>query len=118
MQLKAFKRKFGRDPRPGEPVFFDPDEDTPTEMTEERLNRDMLEMMEETGFPPEFIYAFKKTGLLISEENKDHVPKADLDAWEAAIDYFDEIERKREKNSHGKNGEPKGSETQHQVYKT
>lgn len=49
--------------------------------------------MEETGFPLKFIYAFKKTGLLISEENKELVSKADLDAWKAAIDEFEELDR-------------------------
>jgi hypothetical protein len=28
-QRKAFRKKFGRDPGPGDPMFFDPDEDTP-----------------------------------------------------------------------------------------
>ena len=28
-QLRAFKKKFGREPGPNDPVFFDPDADTP-----------------------------------------------------------------------------------------
>jgi hypothetical protein len=29
-QRKAFVEKFGREPGPGDPVFFDPDKDVPT----------------------------------------------------------------------------------------
>ena len=36
----AFRKKFGRDPGPGDPVFFDPDADTPTAITPERMERD------------------------------------------------------------------------------
>jgi len=36
MQHQLFKDKFGRDPRPDEPVFFNPDADVPEPMTAER----------------------------------------------------------------------------------
>ena len=36
-QLEAFRRKFGREPGADDPVFFDPDEDYPTPLTEEKL---------------------------------------------------------------------------------
>jgi len=29
-RLKQFREKFGRDPGPGDPVFFDPSKDEPT----------------------------------------------------------------------------------------
>jgi hypothetical protein len=29
-QLVRFRQKFGRDPGPDDPVFFDPEKDTPT----------------------------------------------------------------------------------------
>ena len=43
-QLAAFRKKFGRNPLPGEPVFFDPNEDVPTPLTEEkrRYSADVL----------------------------------------------------------------------------
>ena len=29
-QFRLFREKFGRDPKPDEPIFFDPDQDQPT----------------------------------------------------------------------------------------
>jgi hypothetical protein len=31
-QLKRFKEKFGREPGPGDPVFIDPNADTPKQL--------------------------------------------------------------------------------------
>ncbi len=67
-QLKAFRKKFGRDPLPGEAVFFDPDESVPTPLTEEALREATLEML--SDLPPQFAYAYAKTGLLILLEEQ------------------------------------------------
>jgi hypothetical protein len=40
-QLEAFREKFGRDPLPHEPVFFDPDGDDPVPLTEEKMMQDL-----------------------------------------------------------------------------
>ena len=37
LQVAAFRKKFGRDPLPNEPVFFDPDADVLTPMNEEKM---------------------------------------------------------------------------------
>ena len=58
-QLKDFRKKFGRDPLP---VFFDPDQDVPTEMSEEKVREDMLKVL--AGGLRQFAYAYAKTGLL------------------------------------------------------
>lgn len=36
-QRRAFVDKFGREPGPSDPVFFDPSFDTPVPLTEDRL---------------------------------------------------------------------------------
>jgi hypothetical protein len=36
-QRRAFMEKFGREPGPSDPVFFDPDFDVPTPLTEAKL---------------------------------------------------------------------------------
>jgi hypothetical protein len=36
-QREAFIKKFGREPGPGDPVFFDPDADTPTQISWDRM---------------------------------------------------------------------------------
>ena len=63
LQVAAFRKKFGRDPLPNEPVFFDPDADVPTPMNEEK----MIGAFNTAGLPPEFAYAYKKTGLILME---------------------------------------------------
>jgi hypothetical protein len=40
-QREAFRKKFGRDPGPEDPVFFDPDAGTPQEISEENYNREL-----------------------------------------------------------------------------
>jgi len=53
MQLERFREKFGRDPGPEDPVFFDPDADEPRPLPESKL-ADMAAMMGEMGFDEEF----------------------------------------------------------------
>jgi SEC-C motif len=52
-QRKNFRRKFGRDPGPGDPIFFNPDADEPEPMTEEQMNN-ISAVMEEFGFDEEY----------------------------------------------------------------
>ena len=86
-QLRAFRRKFGRDPLPGEPVFFDPDQDVPTEISEAKLREDTLKVLAEG--PPQFAYAYAKTGLLLLlEEQAEHYPPDAVAEWKAAIDEY------------------------------
>lgn len=63
-QQQRFKEKFG--PGPGDPVFFDPDADTPQEMDAEKLDNVLIEAMVKADMDPSYIYAFKKTGLLVT----------------------------------------------------
>lgn len=83
--LERFREKHGRDPRPDERLF----PEIPEGIEGERLvERKMIEAMEAVGLAPEFVYAFKKTGLLVTEANRDRFSEADLVEWEAAIDEF------------------------------
>jgi hypothetical protein len=45
--------------------------------------------MEQAGVAPQVIYAFRKTGRIITEENANFVPAAALEAWQHAIDEYD-----------------------------
>lgn len=51
-QLQAFHEKFGRGPGPNDPVFFDPDYDTPTPWTEEKLTAEITEAARKAGVNP------------------------------------------------------------------
>ena len=88
-QREAFKAKFGRDPGPNDPVFFDPSKDTPTPID---MEADVLAAMSAANLPPEFAYAYKKTGLLGLLEDKSRWPADRVREWNAAIDEYRAIE--------------------------
>ena len=48
-QLKLFKEKFGREPGPKDPIFFDPDCDVPTPLSEAKLKRGLIEAARKAG---------------------------------------------------------------------
>lgn len=56
--------------------------------TQEEFHAQTAEAMRQAGMRPEFIYAFEKTGRLISEENRHLVDEKDLREWEDAIAEF------------------------------
>jgi hypothetical protein len=58
-QRKAFIEKFGREPGPGDPVFFDPDKDVPTPIGAERMSADLEKALRDSGIDPEKAEAFR-----------------------------------------------------------
>ena len=61
-QFQRFREKFGKDPGPHDPVFFDPDANTPQELDWDRVDFDIVDAMVKAGIEPEKIYAYRKTG--------------------------------------------------------
>jgi hypothetical protein len=94
-QREHFRQKFGRDWKDGDPIFFDPDADTPTPMSIVKMEAETLDALHKAGAPPQIAYAYKKTGMLVMESSKDHIPKDRLKEWNAAIDEYFLIERAR-----------------------
>ncbi len=95
-QLKAFRKKFGRGPLPGEPVFFDPDQDVPAEMTEAQVREDMLKVL--AAGPPQFAYAYAKTGLLMMDGMEEYYDPANVAEYKAAIDEYFRLESEGEEH--------------------
>jgi TRAP-type C4-dicarboxylate transport system substrate-binding protein len=93
MQQQLFKEKFGRDPGPGDPVFFDPDEEVPKAFNSEKLDQAVIEALVKSGMDPSYIYAYNKTGLLVTTQNWDKLSPEDQAEWNAAIN---EAENNRE----------------------
>ena len=90
-QLERFRAKFGSEPKPGEPLFFDPDHPTPRRFQVEPMEAGMVATMREANMPPQFIHAFERTGRLVAESNKHLLSKEDLAEWDDAIDeYFEQ----------------------------
>jgi hypothetical protein len=84
-QMQFFRDKFGREPGPDDPLFFDPDADIPQLMTDEKIRKGIIDAMVAAGLDPSFIYAYQKTGLLPTEDNWDSLSPKDQAEWRAAI---------------------------------
>ena len=77
-QKRKFTEKFGREPAPGDNLFFDM---PPVEHAEHFI----VEGMKKAGMDPAIIYAFEKTGLLVTEANEHLISDMDRAEWEAAV---------------------------------
>jgi integrase len=91
-QIEAFRQKFGREMGPNDPLFFDPDAETPLPISEEQITRDVTEAMHLAGIDERRIYAYRKTGMLISETNLPQWSAKDLAEYQAALDAFDSLQ--------------------------
>lgn len=85
-QRQLFLEKFGREPGPDDPLFFDPDADTPQPINEEKLRSEIVEALSEAGIDPVLVYAYHKTGLLVSEDNVHLLSAEDLEEWRQAVE--------------------------------
>jgi hypothetical protein len=81
-QRQKFIDKYGREPGPDDPVFFDA---PPLEHVEHQ----MVQAMKAAGLDPAYVYAFEKTGLLVTEQNQHLITERDLDAWDAAVREYE-----------------------------
>lgn len=90
-QLAAFRSKFGRDPLPHEPLFFDPDKDVPTALSIDDPADQVLEAMRLAGIAPQFIYAYDKTGLILTQDDRDTYPEEIQREYQSAIDEYFEL---------------------------
>jgi hypothetical protein len=82
----AFIAKFGREPGDWDPVFFDLTKDEPTPIAD--FEQEFLEIMHKTNAPPQFIYAYKKTGLMGFDPDKSRWPADRIEEWDQAIDEY------------------------------
>lgn len=48
-QARCFREKFGRDPRPEDPIFFDPDANEPRPRELDTVAREMTEGLRQVG---------------------------------------------------------------------
>jgi hypothetical protein len=88
-QREAFKKKFGREPRPEDPIIYDEDCDEPTPLSEEKIHEVMINALVAAGARPEIVYACRKTGRLVTESNQHLLTRAELQEWiDAAEEYL------------------------------
>ena len=87
---QAFIDKHGREPEPDELLF--------TDLPHlEYLEAMLVGNMRATGLDPAFVYAFEKTGLLVSEENQHLIPQKELKEWKSAVEEYRRKHSKRQK---------------------
>lgn len=82
VQRQKFIDRFGREPGPDDPIFFD----LPHPEHVEHL---MAVDMRAAGIDPAIIYAFERAGRLLTEQNQHLIPEKDLAAWDAAIREYE-----------------------------
>jgi hypothetical protein len=92
-QIEAFVEKFGREPGPEDPLFFDPDSDTPRPVDHDKLRDATVQAMVAAGIDPRLIYAFTRTGLLVTEENLERLDARARREWQAALEEYDRLQR-------------------------
>ncbi len=104
-QLDAFRKKFGREPGPNDPVFFDPAADEPRPLSDEQIDTmgdDLAQMMKDNGAPPEFVHAYMLTTRIVTDHNRQYLSDEDIQEWnEAVAAYFLRDELAEQAASHG-----------------
>jgi hypothetical protein len=106
-QVGRFREKFGRDPGPDEPIFFDPDADEPRPLDLDTVTREMTEGLRkagtEVGVGPALIEAWCELGYVVTEDNRHLFSVGDIAAWDEAVrrhagdlDEDDDLDSKEE----------------------
>jgi hypothetical protein len=98
-RITAFRAKFGRDPGPDDPLFFDPNADEPAPLSEDTLNTaidGMIANADQAGLDPAYLKAWRELGYLITDENQHLFSAAEvlafLDTWERYQDDGDDVD--------------------------
>lgn len=87
-QKQRFRQKFGRDPKPEDPVFWDENADEPMPISEEEIGRILLKALITAGSPLELVYAFQKTGRLVTESNMHLLSENEIQEWTDAVEEY------------------------------
>jgi hypothetical protein len=82
-QREKFIAKFGREPGPDDPIFFDLDED--------KLREDTADAMRAAGISPALIYAYEETGLIVTQENRRLIPNVELREFDDKVREYYEL---------------------------
>lgn len=83
-QREKFVAKFGREPGPDDPIFFDLDED--------KVRKDTADAMRAAGISPALIYAYEETGLIVTQENRRLIPDVELREFDAKVREYHDLQ--------------------------
>jgi hypothetical protein len=85
-QKRKFVEKFGREPGPNDPVFFDAPSSS-------EFFKGLKEAAKKVGISPALVYATEKTGRMVTESNVEFLTDAEIEEWNDAIDEFEAIQK-------------------------
>lgn len=85
-QQELFVEKFGREPGPDDPVFFDPTKDEPTEMDPEAAFPEIRAAAVKAGVDPAFIDAWAEVGYIVTDANQHLFSAHEVEAYEDAVE--------------------------------
>jgi hypothetical protein len=88
---KLFVEKFGREPGPDDPLFFDPDAETPIPLAASKLRAQMVITMMRAGTPEHLIYAYLRTGRLLTTKTYRKAPAEIRAEWDFAVEEYDRM---------------------------
>jgi hypothetical protein len=89
-ELRArFEQKLGRAPRPGDAWFFDAEADAAAPIDQHRFDAALIAAMEEAGVNPALVHAYRRTGMLITEQNVAGRSLDELRRWQVALEEFE-----------------------------
>jgi hypothetical protein len=93
-QKRLFREKFGREPGPDDPLFFNPESAVPEFLSVESQEETWSALVQaagESGMDPALVYAINKTGRIVTEQNMKFLTDADLQEWNDAVDEYHQM---------------------------
>jgi hypothetical protein len=88
-QAERFREKFGRDPGPEDPIFFDPDADEPRPFDLDIATREMAEELRHAGIAagidPSLIEAWCELGYVVTEDTRHLFSASDIAVWNETV---------------------------------
>jgi len=85
---RLFREKFGREPGPEDPLFFNLVSSVPEFLNAESQDetwRALVQAAGESGMDPALVYAMNKTGRIVTEHNMRFLTDSDIQEWNDAV---------------------------------
>ena len=93
-QNRLFREKFGREPGPEDPLFFDPVSSVPESLSVESQEdtwRALVHAAGASGIEQALVYAMNKTGRIVTEQNMQFLTDAEIQEWNDAVDEYHQL---------------------------
>jgi len=95
-QLTRFREEFARLPERDDPVFFNPYADTPEPVSPaqgDAIEHALIEAMGKAGIDAALIYAYRKTGRIVTERNQHLLNDQERYEWDGALNEYGRLSK-------------------------